>query len=139
MAIGTVTTLTPDAAAIELLASATATNGAPTGSAGLSANALAQVFGTIPRKLRVAVVSTAGSGTMTCTLTLWMRLGSLGWVQAQKLNAGSAIAETGTDTIGYSETVDTLECADRFYLEIAAIAGTNTAVTGYLALARQYG
>lgn len=137
MALGDVTVLSPDAKMIELLASAVAANSAPSGAAGIEANAVKQLLGFIPKKLRVAVKSTAGSGTMTVTLKLWMRLGAVGWVVAEALNGGSAIAETGADSIGYSDEFDTLEGADRFYLEIVAIAGTSTAVTGYLVAARQ--
>lgn len=119
-----------DSWAIELLASATATNGAPTAAAGIDANLLRK-GGALPTKLRVAAISSAGSGTMTVALKLWMRLGALGWVVAKSLNAGSNIAETGADSIAYSEEVDVANTADRFYLEISAIAGTLTAVTGY--------
>lgn len=137
MALGDITVISPDSAAIELLASAIAANGAPSGgAAGLAANDVRAVLGVLPKKMRVAVLSTAGSGTMTATMRLWHHLGALGWVVASTINGGSAIAETGTDTIGYSEIVDILDVADRFYLEIIAIAGTGTAVKGELVLDR---
>lgn len=131
-----------DAFAIEVLASATATNGAPSGAAGIDANML-RIRGALPKNIRVTALSTAGSGTMTVSLRLWHRLGALGWVTTQALNASSAaphlavaIPETGTDTIGFSERVETVEAADRYYLEIVAIAGTSTAVRGQIAVGR---
>jgi hypothetical protein len=137
MALGDVTVIHSDAKAIELLASATAVNGAPAAAAGISADAVKQLLGLIPKKLRVALRSTAGSGVMTVTARLWQRLGALGWVPSESLNAGAAIAEAGTDLLAHSDEFDTLEGADRFYLEITAIGGTATAVTGYLVSARQ--
>lgn len=134
-ALGDATDVGPEAYVIEALASATAANGAPSGTAGVSANDLRR-YGSNPKKFRVAVKSTAGSGTMTVTLKIWQRLAGIGWVVTGALNAGAAIAETGTDTIGYSEAVDAVEGADRYYLEIAAIAGTSTAVTGYIIVGR---
>jgi hypothetical protein len=136
-AIGDVTSVHAYASVVELLASATATNGAPSAANGIDA-ALSRAFGygVQPKKMRVAVRSTAGSGTMTVSLRLWMRIGGVGWVVAAALNGASPIAETGTDSIAYSEAVDVLDGADRYYLEITAIAGTSTAVTGYLVVTR---
>jgi hypothetical protein len=136
MAIGAITDIIPgESYAVELLASAIAANGAPTGNAGLEINALRKL-GAIPSILRVGVKSTAGSGTMTVTLRVWLKFGSIGWMVAKSLNAGSAIAETGNDTLDYSEEVQTAYGADRIYLEIVAIAGTSTAVTGYALVGR---
>lgn len=131
MALGDKTdTIKNESFVVELLASATATNGAPSGaSAGIDANLL-RVGGQLPTSIRVGVKSTAGSGTMTVTLKLWLYAGGA-WFVAQALNGGSAIAETGTDTINFSEAVSVVQGASRLYLEIAAIAGTATAVTGY--------
>lgn len=137
MALGTVTDLTGDAKAIELLASAIATNGAPTGTAGIDIQAVKALLGFLPKKLRVALRSTAGSGTMTATLRLWGRLGTLGWVPLVNLNAGAALAEVGADLLAFSEAVEAIEGVDRLYLEIVAIGGTSTAVTGYLVAGRQ--
>jgi hypothetical protein len=136
MAVGDITVISPDAAAIEVLASATVANGAPAGAAGIDANTLRSLLGCLPKTLRAAVQSTAGSGTMTATIRVWIRLGALGWVVAKALNGGAAIAETGTDTIGYSETVDVADTADRYYIELVAIAGTATAVKGLLVVSR---
>lgn len=136
MAIGDVTVISPDSAAIEILASRTTANGSPSGAVGVLANDVRALLGVLPKKVRVAVISTAGSGTMTVTLRLWIELGALGWVVAATLNAGSAIAETGTDLIDYSEIIDIVDTADRFYLEVMAIAGTATAVKGELVVDR---
>lgn len=134
MALGDVTNL-GGRYAIELLASIDAANGAPSANAGLSADTVRALLGNLPDTMRVGIKSTAGSGTMTVTLKLWMKLGAAGWFVAKALNGGSAIAETGTDTIGYSEEVSTLGAADRYYLEVVSIAGTGTAVTGHLVVA----
>lgn len=118
---------------IELLASAIAANGAPSGaSAGISANAIQY-----RDAIRVGVHSTAGSGVMTVALRLWQYSGDI-WFVAQALAADPAtpftagtIPETSADSISYSEWVYGLAGAARLYLEIVAIAGTATAVTGY--------
>lgn len=135
MALGDATqTIEHRSYVVELLASATATNGAPTGTAGIGIGDLGS-FGTIPSIIRIGVRSTAGSGTMTVTLRLWLRAGGL-WFVAKDLNSGLAIAETSANSIAYSEEVSTLFCADRVYLEITEIGGTSTAVTGYAIVGR---
>lgn len=115
-----------------LLEGATATNSPPSGaSAGRPVTDLATAyFGLIETtSLAVEVVSTAGSGTMTVTVDMW-GYDSIEavWFNLGRLNAGSAIAETGTDVIRYVELVDNLFDWDRLYAEIVAIGGTNTAV-----------
>lgn len=143
MALGTVTTtLSGESLVVELLASATAANGIPSAaSAGIDCNLL-RVSGKLPEKIRVGVKSTAGSDTMTVTLRLWLYAGGI-WFRAKDLNASSAaphtavaIPETSADAIQYSEVVDGINGAARLYLEIVAIAGTATAVTGYAIVAR---
>lgn len=134
MALGDVTTiLAGSSLAIELLASVTATNGVPsTSTDGIDMNLL-RVGGAIPSTVRVGIKSTAGSGTMTVAARVWLYFGStLGWMVGKTLNGGSNIAETGSDTIGYSEEVTTAYGATRMFLEVTAIAGTSTAVTGYV-------
>lgn len=142
MALGDVTQIVAGQSwAVEILASAIAANGAPSGaSAGVSTEKLSGIApdrGQIPDDIRVAVKSTAGSGTMTVTLRVWFYSAGF-WHAGKALNASSAaphtavaIPETGTDTIGYSEPVSVVGGAERIYLEIVAIAGTSTAVTGY--------
>lgn len=146
MALGAVTSIVEGQSfAVEILASAIAANGIPTASAGVEMNALK--FKTrVPDQIRVAVKSTAGSGTMTVTLRVWFRFGqTIGWCVGKALAASSAapqtavaIAETGTDSIAYSEVVECPVGADRIYLEIVAIAGTSTAVTGYAIVAPSF-
>lgn len=144
MALGTTTEIIQNESyAIELMASLTAANGVPTGTAGLAMNVIREKIGTIPEFLRCGVISTAGSGTMTVTIRVWLRLGSIGWFVARPFNASSsapqtavAIAETSTDSIAYSEVVEISSAADRIYMECVAIAGTSTACTGYLMIGR---
>lgn len=137
MALGDITnTIADESFIVELLASVTAANGIPTGTAGIDLSALRRIK-KIPDKIRVGCVSTAGSGTMTVTLRVWGRAGALWW-RLKDLNASSAaphtavaIPETSADSIKYSEEVSGLTGCDRLFLEVVAIAGTATAVTGY--------
>jgi hypothetical protein len=143
MALGTVTSL-GDLVAIELLASATATNSVPSGtSAGLSVqDDIKPAFGgVVPDLMTLSLVSTAGSATMTVTARMWGFLAAAAvWVpvgtgpDATKgvINGGVAIGETGADLIRHSETVAYLGHFQRVYLEITAIGGTSTAVTARL-------
>lgn len=142
MALAAVTATRGDAHVVELLASAIAVNGLPTGDAGIALDAgfssdQARGRRPLPKQIRVAVNSTAGSGTMTVTLRVWGRAGGI-WFRLKDLNASSAaphtavaIPETTADSIKYSEVVECVDGCDRLYLEIVAIAGTSTAVTGY--------
>lgn len=137
MALGAVTdTVTGQSFAVELLASAIAANGIPTTTAGIPTNDL-KILGRVPDTIRVGVRTTAGSGTMTVTLRVWLRAAGF-WFRAKDLNASSAaphtavaIPETSADAIQYSEEVSGIAGADRIYLEILVIAGSSTAVTGY--------
>lgn len=137
MALGAkVETIKNETFTIELLASAIVANGAPSAASdGIDCNALR--VGKIPDAIRVGVKSTAGSGTMTVSLRLWQYSGGV-WFVAQALAADPAtpytagtIPETSAGSIAYSEWVFGISGAARLYLEIVAIAGTNTAVTGY--------
>ena len=115
---------------VEILASAVATNSAPSGTVGADLNLFRVNRGSpLPLSIRVGCVSTAGSGTMTVTLRVWLKTPA-GWVVAKSLNSGSAIAETSADSLAYSEEVSLLP-ATRIYMEIVAIGGSSTAVTGY--------
>lgn len=138
MALGDVTsTVAGQSFAVEMLASAIAANGIPSGAtAGIETNLL-RLNSQVPDKIRVGVNSTAGSGTMTVTLRVWGRAGGV-WFRLKDLNASSAaphtavaIPETGADSIAFSEEVSGVAGCGRIYLEIVAIAGTSTAVTGY--------
>lgn len=146
MAIGDVTTIIPgELAKIELLASVTATNGAPSGgSAGLECNAL-RIFGRIPSTVAIEIVSTAGSGTMTATYRLW-GYGGTNWFPLGNsatattkgvLNSGNADGEVAADLIRHLEPVNYPAFCTRLYLEITAIGGTSTAVTGFVRVARE--
>ncbi len=136
-----VDTIPGDSYTIELLASATATNGVPSGTAGIETNLL-RVAGVLPDSIRIALKSTAGSGTMTVAATLWAYCGGI-WHVAQPLAANPSspytagtIPENSADGISYSEWVFGLSGAARLYLEIVAIAGSSTAVTGYAIVGR---
>ena len=141
MAIGDVTqVVTGSLYKVELLASVTATNGAPSGaSAGLEINAL-RGFGSIPSTVCIEVVSTAGSGTMTATYrvwgyggTNWFPLGTGGTGTTKgTLNSGSADTEVSADALRHVETLNYPGFFSRLYLEITAIGGTATAVTGFV-------
>lgn len=144
MALGAITTtIDGEAYAVELLASAIAANGIPTTTAGIDLNALRRDINIKNSdSVRVGVVTTAGSATMTVTLRVWGRAGAL-WFRLKDLNASSAaphtavaIPETSADAIQYSEVVEGVAGCDRLYLEIVAIAGTSTAVTGYAIVGR---
>jgi hypothetical protein len=137
MAIGAKTdTIAGESFVVEMLASATAANGIPTSTAGIDVNDLRK-GGKVPDKIRVGVVSTAGSGTMTVTLRVWGRVGGI-WMRMKDLDSSSAapqtavaIPETSADAIQFAEEVCGVSGCSRLYLEILAIAGSSTAVTGY--------
>lgn len=137
MALGDKTnTISGESFVIELLASVTATNGAPSANSGIETNLL-RTAGKLPDKIRVGIESTAGSGTMSVAARVWLKAGGK-WFIAKSLAADPAtpqtagtIAETSSDSISYSEEVSGISGADRIYLEISTIAGTSTAVTGY--------
>ncbi len=155
MALGEITTIEGDLVAVEILASATATNSPPaSATAGVSLDAIQAAFGgTIPEDLSIVVTSTAGSGTMTVTLRLWEKFGVLAsqanglWCPAGigadavkgVLNGGAAIGETSADLIRHCEPVSLTAHAQRLYVEITAIGGTSTAVTVFLVGRRRYG
>lgn len=138
MALGAITdTVAGSSCVVELLASATAVNGIPTSTAGIELGSVKRNIGKVPDRIRVGVASTAGSAVMTVTLRVWGRAGSV-WFRLKDLNASDAaphtavaIPETIADAIQYSEVVEGVSGCDRLYLEIVAIAGTATAVTGY--------
>ena len=143
MALGDITdTIAGESFVVELLASASAANGIPsTSTAGIDVSLLRHL-GSLPDKIRVGAKSTAGSGTMTVTLRVWGRAGAV-WFRLKDLAASSAapstvvaIAETSADAIQYSEEVSGIASCERLYLEIVAIAGTLTAVTGYAIVGR---
>lgn len=145
MALGDkTTTVSGESFVVEILASATAANGIPSGAtAGIATNDLKLDSGAkVPAAIRAGVKSTAGSGTMTVTLRLWGYAGGA-WYRLHDFAASSAapqtavaIAETSADAIQYTEYVPGISGCARIYLEIVAIAGTATAVTGFAIVGR---
>lgn len=74
---------------------------------------------------------TAGQ-TLVGTFTLWGYLQSASaWFQI-KVNAGSALAETGTDVIGYTEVIQGLSAFDRVAISLASIGGTGASFDAWL-------
>jgi len=138
--------------AIELLASATAANGAPSSSnVGLEVAALGNLFkGYMPSQVTLALYSTAGSGAMDCTCRLWAYV-PLPWTSGRwiplgvgadalkgQINMQSVIGETSADAITHCETVNNPGHFLRLYLEIVAINGSATAITAHLIARKNY-
>lgn len=117
---------------IRLIEGAIATNNAPSGaSAGVATSVVdANLGGMFEARSAVAeVYSTAGSGTMTVTVRMWgYDSQAARWFPVGYLNAGGAIAELSADSIRHAEKIDDLWDWDRWYAEIVAIGGTDTAV-----------
>lgn len=81
----------------------------------------------------VLLRSVAGSGTMTASLKLWGWHEELDqWYMIGSLNGGSAVAETGTDSIQYAELVIGLRRFSRLYPQIVTLGGTGTEVELYV-------
>ncbi len=80
----------------------------------------------------LAISSSAGSGTMVGTFTLWGYLAVTGVWYPILVNAGSALAETAADKIRYAEKYTTLGHWDRLYLQLSAVGGTLTAFEAWL-------
>jgi hypothetical protein len=156
MALGDVTTIEGDLIAVEILASATATNSPPASlTAGVSVDVLNGAFGgAIPEDLTLLVVSTAGSATMTVTLRAWGKFGTLAgltsvgaWsplgtgTAAAKgvINNGAAIEETSADVLRHAQPFSLTAHMQRLYIEITAIGGTSTAITVFLVGRKRYG
>jgi hypothetical protein len=135
---------------IKLLTAATATNSPPSGAtAGFSMKKGDQpgrpeqgfLVSSLDECL-LTVASTAGSGTMTCTLRLWgyddltatwAPLGTSTTLSNRGvINEATALGEDVADTIRHREVVESLRHLNRVYLEIVAIAGTNTAISAWL-------
>lgn len=154
MALGDVTTVAPDLIAVEVLASATATNSPPaSATAGLPMTTLIDAFsGRLPANLSFVACSTAGSATMTATFRAWLMFGTLAslsnglWAPAGAgtdalkgvLNAGVACGETSSDAIRHCEPIELTGHASRLYVEVTAIGGTNTAVTCFVVGRKNY-
>ena len=134
---------------IQLLSGATATNSPPTAGSATAGFDLTGMgaLGQSHRPERdttsaIVVKSTAGSGTMTVTLRLWVYSSAISeWMPygthataASKgvLNEANAIGEVNLNSIVHAELVNGLHHFDRVYLEVTAIGGTATAVDAYL-------
>lgn len=92
-----------------------------------------------PDNATLCIRSTAGSDVMTGTFTLWGYVTKAAAWFPVKVNGGSAIAETGTDAINYTEVFTNLGHFDRLYLELSAVGGTATAFQAWLLSARKSG
>lgn len=90
-----------------------------------------------PLKSTLCIRSSAGSGTMTGTFTLWGYLTAAAAWFPIKVNGGNAIAETGTDVIGYTEAFENIGHFDRVYCELSAVGGTSTAFEAWLVTAKE--
>ena len=66
------------------------------------------------------------------TFTLWGYLASANAWFKINVNGGSALAETSTDAIGYTETFSNLSAFDRVYLELSSIGGTGATFSAWL-------
>lgn len=89
------------------------------------------------------LTSTAGSGTMTVTIRIWVYselthrwhpfgINSTDLTLRGVLNDGVAITEDGADSIIHAEPAQFLSGWDYIYAEVVAIGGTATAVDLYL-------
>lgn len=121
-----------DFSATNLSGGGDATEAAPT--AELASAGIDRLF--YADEAMVLVSSEAGSGTMTATVTIWgFSPVTDDWYVAKKLNGGSAIPETATDRIAYSELVTGLGKFTKFAAELAT-AGTGTEVEVWLDFVR---
>lgn len=139
MALGDVTEYSGgEVKAIELLASATATNSPPTGSAGLDMSLVSRLHGHIPEVCEIQLYSTAGSDTMTVAGRLWgySSAGSGQWAPLGYINGGVTLSEVSADKLAHAEPVSYLGNFERLYFEITSIGGTSTAVTVKLVVRR---
>jgi hypothetical protein len=130
---------------LSVLSSRDATSSAPSGaSAGVEVQGLAIGNGNIPDHVSCLVLSSAGSGTMSCSVKLfgyvadaaiadWFPLG-VGSVDANRglLNSGDSIGESEADKIRFSEAVNYIGHFDRVYAQVTAIAGSSTAISVFL-------
>lgn len=115
--------------AVQTLASSVASQAAPTLDSLTAGKAINDVG--VCDEAIILVRSTAGSGTMTATVTIWGLHAELGvWFKVKGLNGAAAIAETTADAINYAETVSGLRRFSRLHAEVAT-AGTNPTVSVY--------
>lgn len=79
------------------------------------------------------------SAVIVGTFTLWGYLEATNCWHAITVNGGSALAENGSDTIGFTQTYTQLGCFDRLALQLASIGGTGSLFTAFLVTARKGG
>ncbi len=82
-------------------------------------------------RLYIAGTVTAGQ-TLVGTFTLW------GWLETAQawfrvpVNAGTPLAETGNDVIGYTELINGLSHFDRLAISLDAIGGTGASFSAWI-------
>lgn len=88
------------------------------------------------KKSTLLINTSAGSGTMVGTFTLWGYKAVTGVWYPIPVNptagASTALAETAADKIRYRELFENLGDFDRLYLSLASIGGTDTAFEAWL-------
>lgn len=93
-------------------------------------------LGEAPEISTLIITTSAGSGTMAGTFTLWCYYAPLDVWVPKEVNGGDALAETDTDKIRYSEDFTGLGAYDRFFLQLASVGGTDTAFEAHLVTCR---
>jgi len=129
---------------IELLSSRDATNAAPSGaSVGVEVQGLT-IGGNIPDHCSCLVLSSGGSGTMSCSIKLFGYVADssiadwfpLGVASADSdrglLNQGNSIGESEANKIRFSEQLNYIGHFDRVYAQVTALGGSSTAISVYL-------
>lgn len=97
-----------------------------------------------PDRSELIIYSTAGSGTMVGTFTLWGYNESAGvWIEIP-VNGGTAVtpvalAETDTDAIRFRQEFTNLGAYDRLALQLTGVGGTATAFEARLITCRKGG
>lgn len=102
---------------------------------GLGPKEFALAFqGRSPTECTLFISSTAGSGVMTGTFTLWGYLVATGKWYPIQVNAGAALAELATpgDTIRYTQLYTQLGHYDYLNLQLTAVGGTATAFEAWI-------
>lgn len=95
-------------------------------------------YGEDPEVSTLVISSTAGSGTMVGTFTLWGYCSLTAKWYPIPVNGGVALAELSSpgNTIRHREDFTNLGRFDYLYLQLASVGGTDTAFEAYLITAR---
>ncbi len=89
-----------------------------------------------PDLATLMISSSAGSGTMSGTFTLWGHKQATGcWYPVAVI----ILAETASDVIRYQQVFTNLGHYDRLFLQLASVDGTSTAFEAYMVTARKGG